>query len=56
MEEHLGVAETVDYSPPPVDSMRGSIIAPKSAATPELYRYTVKKPAIEPTDPLTCTI
>jgi benzoyl-CoA oxygenase/reductase BoxA protein len=46
MEEHLAVAETVDYSPPPVDSTRGSTMAPKSAATPELNRYTVKKPVI----------
>jgi benzoyl-CoA 2,3-epoxidase subunit A len=44
--DETAVAETGDYSPPPVDSARGSTIAPKSAATPELNRYTVKKPAI----------
>jgi hypothetical protein len=46
VEEQLSVAETADYSPPPVDASRGSTTAPKSAATPELNRYTVKKPAI----------
>jgi benzoyl-CoA oxygenase/reductase BoxA protein len=45
-EEQLADAEVADYSPPPVDASRGSTIAPKSAATPELNRYTVRKPAI----------
>jgi benzoyl-CoA oxygenase/reductase BoxA protein len=46
LAEQLPVAEGVDYSPPPVDSTRGSTVAPKSASIPELNRYTVKKPAI----------
>jgi benzoyl-CoA oxygenase/reductase BoxA protein len=39
-------ADPLDYSPPPADTARGSRIAPKSAAIPELNRYTIKKPAI----------
>lgn len=38
--------ETAGFSPLPVDTARGSKIAPKSAAAPELNRYTVAKPAI----------
>lgn len=34
-----------DYVPPPVDTTRGSIVAPRTAAVPDLNRYTVKKPA-----------
>jgi benzoyl-CoA oxygenase/reductase BoxA protein len=39
---------TVDseYLPPPVDIARGSRIAPKTAAAPEVNRYTIKKPTI----------
>src|SRR6202011_3886559 len=37
-------ADPLDYSPPPADTARGSRIAPKSAAIPELNRYTIKKP------------
>src|ERR1700734_16029 len=36
LKEQAPDAEPLDYSPPPVDTARGSRIAPKSAATPAL--------------------
>jgi benzoyl-CoA 2,3-epoxidase subunit A len=45
-KQQAAAAEPLDYSPPPVDTARGSRIAPLSASTPALNRYTVKKPAI----------
>ena len=35
-----------DYVPPPMDTTRGSLVPPASAAAPELSRYTVKKPVL----------
>jgi len=38
-------AEEPGFTPPPLDSTRGSTIAPKSAAKPEVHRHTIKNPA-----------
>ena len=35
-----------EYVPPSVDTARGSRIAPKTAAPPEVNRYTTRKPAV----------
>lgn len=37
--------EAPGFTPPPLDSARGSTIAPASAATPAVNLYTVKQPA-----------
>lgn len=38
-------SEAPGFTPPPLDSARGSTIAPASAATPAVNLYTVKQPA-----------
>jgi len=38
-------SEVPGFTPPPLDSARGSTIAPASAATPAVNLYTVKQPA-----------
>lgn len=46
LDEQYRAEEPEGFSPPPVDAARGSKIPPKSAAVPELNRYTIAKPAI----------
>jgi benzoyl-CoA oxygenase/reductase BoxA protein len=45
MLDNVPVAGPPDYVPPPVDTTRGSVVPPRSAAAPEVNRHTVKKPA-----------
>jgi len=39
-------AEVTGFAPPPLDSARGSTIAPASAATPTVNLYTIRQPAL----------
>ena len=39
-------SEAPGFAPPPLDSARGSTIAPKSAATPTINLYTIRQPAL----------
>lgn len=38
-------SDGADFTPPPLDVVRGSVIAPASAATPVIHRWTVRAPA-----------
>lgn len=38
--------EEPGFAPPPLDSARGSTLAPKSAATPSVNLHTIKQPAV----------
>jgi len=38
--------EEPGFAPPPLDSARGSTMAPKSAATPSVNLHTIKQPAV----------
>lgn len=40
------VLEAPDYEPPSIDTVRGSIVAPKTAASPETNRYRIKNPVL----------
>jgi benzoyl-CoA oxygenase/reductase BoxA protein len=44
MEEELP-QELDEFKPPPMDTSRSSLVAPRSAAKPEVNRYTLKMPA-----------
>jgi benzoyl-CoA oxygenase/reductase BoxA protein len=44
MEEELP-RELDEFKPPPMDASRSSLVAPRSAAKPEVNRYTLKLPA-----------
>jgi benzoyl-CoA oxygenase/reductase BoxA protein len=45
LNENEFVEDVSEYEPPPLDSDRGSRIAPASAAKAEVNRFTVKQPA-----------
>ncbi|WP_295685294.1 benzoyl-CoA 2,3-epoxidase subunit BoxA [uncultured Nevskia sp.] len=50
VELDISAGSTADeepgFAPPPLDSARGSTMAPKSAATPSVNLHTIKQPAV----------